>query len=155
MRISTVVVSFAALVVLSACGEPLSERFATGARAYTEYYASCRGAKREGQSNWRQKQPNGGWPAPPHDDSGHTWHHSDQWLFHVIENGTAVMLKRPDYESDMPAFEGKRSDSEIRAVRAYIKSHWSEETLRKRDEMLSKRRAQSATPALFFLDPHS
>ena len=82
-------------------------------------------------------------PAPPHDDSGHTWHHTDKWLFHVVENGMVPPLTRAGYESDMPAFKGKLSDGEIRAVLAYIKSHWSVETVRKRDEMLASRRSQS------------
>lgn len=135
-----------ALFLLTACGESEKEKLAVGARVYATHCASCHGAKLEGQPNWKEKLPNGRRPAPPHDDSGHTWHHSDRWLFHVVENGLAVTLKRPDYESDMPAFKGKLSDSEIRAVLAYLKSHWSEETLRKREEMLFKRRARSATP---------
>lgn len=58
-----------------------------------------------------------------------------------MENGLVSPLVRYGYESDMPAFKDKLSDGEIRAVLAYIKSHWSEETLDKREEMLAKRRS--------------
>jgi mono/diheme cytochrome c family protein len=39
------------------------------------------------------------------------------------------------YESDMPAYAGTLSDEEIRAVLAYIASHWSAEVLKLRAEM--------------------
>jgi mono/diheme cytochrome c family protein len=32
----------------------------------------------------------------------------------------------PDYQSDMPAFEGVLTDEEIRAVLAFLKSTWPE-----------------------------
>ena len=40
-----------------------------------------------GQINWRQRDSNGYLPAPPHDESGHTWHHSDQYLFLMTKYG--------------------------------------------------------------------
>lgn len=52
------------------------------------------------------------------------------------------------YQSDMPGFRGKLSDEEIKAVLAYIKSRWSEETHRKREEYLRTRRAESRSPGL-------
>lgn len=66
--------------------------------------------------------PSGRLPAPPHDATGHTWHHSDKQLFDLTRNGVANTL--PGYESDMPAFKGVISDDEIWAVLAYIKSTW-------------------------------
>lgn len=86
-------------------------------------------------------------PAPPHDDSGHTWQHTDNWLFHVVERGMVPPLVRPGYQSDMPAFKGTLSESEIRTVPAYIKSRWSAETHRKREELLAKRQAETRSPA--------
>jgi mono/diheme cytochrome c family protein len=64
-------------------------------------------------------------PAPPHDESGHTWHHSDQDLFKMSKFGVGAVI--PGYESDMPAFEGILSDGQLMAVLAYIKSRWSEQ----------------------------
>jgi mono/diheme cytochrome c family protein len=78
-------------------------------------------------------------PAPPHDDSGHTWHHPDHVLFGITKYGLAAPYAPPGYESDMPAFAGTLSDDEIRAVLAYIATHWSAEVLKIRQEMLQQR----------------
>jgi mono/diheme cytochrome c family protein len=78
-------------------------------------------------------------PAPPHDDSGHTWHHPDDVLFGITKHGLVPPYAPPRYESDMPAFAGKLSDEEIRAVLAYIASHWSGEVRKARAEMLQQR----------------
>ena len=80
--------------------------------------------------------PNGRLPAPPHDESGHTWHHSGKVLFGITQRGLVPPYAPPDYPSDMPAFGGKLSDDEIWAVLAYIKSHWaSRDVLDARAEM--------------------
>ncbi len=74
-------------------------------------------------------------PAPPHDGSGHTWHHPDAVLFGITKKGVVPPYAPVGYESDMPAFAGKLSDDEIWAVLAYIKSHWSGQVLPLRAEM--------------------
>ena len=63
-------------------------------------------------------------PTPPHDDSGHTWHHSDDQIFKITKFGISAVV--PGYESDMMGFGEKLSDEEIRAIIAFIKSKWSE-----------------------------
>lgn len=138
---------FIVVLTLAGCSaDPDPRTVAQGEKIYAAHCASCHGANLEGQPNWKQKLPNGKWPAPPHDDSGHTWHHSDKWLFHVVERGMTPPPGRHDYESDMPAFGEKLSDGEIRAVLAFVKSRWSDETHEKRDDMLSSRRARSREP---------
>lgn len=137
----------AAAIAAGACSEGSNDdTIAVGAAVYAKHCADCHGANLEGQANWNKKLPNGRWPAPPHDDSGHTWHHNDRWLFQVIERGKVPPLVRPGYESDMPAFGDKLSDAEIRAVISFIKSRWSDETMLKREEMISERRARSRQP---------
>ena len=80
-------------------------------------------------------------PAPPHDESGHTWHHPPQVLFGITKFGFVPPFAPPGYESDMPAFAGKLSDEEIRAVLAFIESHWkSRDLLDARAEMLRNSR---------------
>jgi mono/diheme cytochrome c family protein len=80
-------------------------------------------------------------PAPPHDESGHTWHHPDAVLFGITKDGLVPPYAPRDYQSDMPAFGGTLSDEEIRAVLAYIKGHWkSREVLEARAEMTRNRR---------------
>jgi mono/diheme cytochrome c family protein len=75
-------------------------------------------------------------PAPPHDDSGHTWHHPDDVLFGIVKQGLVPPYAPPKYESDMPAFGSVLSDDEIRAVLGYIESHWSPQVLEGRAEMI-------------------
>lgn len=100
------------------------EAIARGQAIYVEHCAACHGATLEGQPDWWTPLPSGRLPAPPHDASGHTWHHSDDVLFRIIKGGLSDVVE--DYESDMPSFGGLLSDDEIRAVLAYIKSTWPE-----------------------------
>ena len=96
-----------------------------GRRTYVEACASCHGASLEGQPNWQRRMANGRLPAPPHDVSGHTWHHSDEWLFKITKYGPTAY---PDgYQTDMPAFEQRLSDEDIAASLAFIKSTWPAE----------------------------
>ncbi len=105
-----------------------------GRAVYAEACASCHGANLEGQENWRERMANGRLPAPPHDESGHTWHHPDQQLFDITKYGVAKFAP-PGYETDMPGFEGVLSDSDILASLAYIKSTWPEAIQRRHDQM--------------------
>ena len=100
-----------------------SERM-DGARLYAEFCAACHGARLEGQPNWQQRKPDGRLPAPPHDATGHTWHHGDEVLFRITKFGPAAIVE--GYKSDMPGFADILSDDKIRAVLAFIKSTWPE-----------------------------
>ena len=136
------------VVLLAACsdaGQPGSRvdtrddaKVALGAKVYAQHCAACHGARLEGQPNWRERLPNGRLPAPPHDESGHTWHHTDDVLFGITKNGLVPgKYAPPGYESDMPAFGGKLSDDEIWAALSFIASHWtSRELLEARAEMI-------------------
>jgi mono/diheme cytochrome c family protein len=109
---------------------------ALGEKLYAQQCASCHGANLEGQPDWRKRLPNGRFPAPPHDASGHTWHHPDEVLFAITKHGLVPPYAPAGYESDMPAFGGKLSDQQIRAVLAYIESRWPPELRKRRAEML-------------------
>ena len=115
----------------------VSERVGIGQQVYADYCASCHGANLEGQPNWRQRLPNGRVPAPPHDETGHTWHHSDETLFKMTKVGIETLAPE-GYESDMPAFENVLSNDEISAVIAYIKRRWPPIT-QARQETINKR----------------
>jgi mono/diheme cytochrome c family protein len=124
-------------VLLAGCGAQQDpKQLALGASVYAQHCAACHGAKLEGQPDWQKRLPNGRFPAPPHDESGHTWHHPDEVLFGITKHGLVPPYAPAGYESDMPAFAGKLSDVEIRAVLAYIRSRWSGEVLKLRAEML-------------------
>ncbi len=99
------------------------ERIALGRALYAENCASCHGAGLEGQSDWRRPRADGRLPAPPHDATGHTWHHSDAQLLAIIRLGTAAVVGG-GYESDMPGFADILSDAESAAVLDFIKSTW-------------------------------
>lgn len=96
---------------------------AQGKLVYAARCASCHGANLEGQPNWQQARADGTMPAPPHDATGHTWHHSDLSLFTTVKQGGQATAP-PGYTSSMPAFGNVLSDEDIYAVLAYIKSTW-------------------------------
>src|SRR5207253_3503790 len=90
---------------------------ARGKGVYDQQCASCHGATLEGQPNWRKRLPNGRMPAPPHDATWHTWHHSDKQLFDMTKIGPAGLV--PGYQSDMPGFKDMLSDADIWAVLSF------------------------------------
>lgn len=99
-----------------------SEKIAQGEILYAQYCAQCHGANLEGAPNWKQSLPDDSLPPPPHDSSGHTWHHSDELLIRITENGGD-----PAYNSKMPAFKHQLSQGEIAAILEFIKSNWGRE----------------------------
>lgn len=106
----------------------VSLSLADGQDQYQKFCAACHGANLEGQGDWRSPGPDGRMPAPPHDETGHTWHHGDQLLFAYTKyGGKALMAERGmDFDSGMPGFEDTLSDPEIWAILNYIKSTWPE-----------------------------
>ncbi|WP_343561913.1 cytochrome c [Kiloniella sp. b19] len=110
------------------------ELVALGADLYAENCAACHGAQLEGQLNWRQRNADGRLPAPPHDETGHTWHHPDDYLFFMTKFGLERMIGKR-YPNNMPAFEGSLSDEEIQATLSFIKSTWPEEIRRRHDRI--------------------
>ena len=106
-----------------------AQQVAQGKRVYENYCVSCHGKNLEGQSNWRTPKANGRMPAPPHDKSGHTWHHADDLLFGITKYGLVPPYGPDNYVSDMPGFANIISDEEIWAVLAFIKSQWPSDIL--------------------------
>lgn len=105
-----------------------------GKQLYQQQCAACHGGNLEGQPNWKTRLDNGRLPAPPHDKTGHTWHHNDELLFKITKLGTAVVAGG-GYESDMMAFKDQMNDEEIIAVLSYIKSTWPENIRKRHDQM--------------------
>ncbi len=99
-----------------------------GQMIYQKFCAVCHGEDLEGQPNWRIRKPDGRLPAPPHDATGHTWHHPDSVLFGITKNGLVPPNAPANYKSDMPGWGSTLEDSDIWAVLAYIKSRWPAET---------------------------
>jgi mono/diheme cytochrome c family protein len=115
-----------------------AEVVARGERVYQSHCASCHGANLQGQPNWRERGPDGLLPAPPHDASGHTWHHSDDLLFKMTKYGVANAAKVKDYKTAMPVYEGVLRDEEIVAVLSWIKAQWPPDVRERQDQLNRK-----------------
>jgi len=109
-----------------------------GKEIYFAKCASCHGLNMEGQVNWKQRDLNGYLPAPPHDVSGHTWHHDDQLLFKLTKFGVQS-IAGADYKSNMPAFKSELTDEQIWNVLAYIKSEWPNDLAQRHTEMVNNK----------------
>ena len=97
-------------------------RVSQGEALYAQNCAACHGADLEGALDWKIRDADGAFPPPPHDSSGHTWHHADGLLLSIVENGGD-----PAYNSKMPPFRGKLNTDEILAILDFIKSRWGPE----------------------------
>ncbi len=111
---------------------------ALGKAVYGTACASCHGVALEGQPDWRKALPGGGFPAPPHDETGHTWHHADEFLFRYTKLGAKEGLGVTEFKSNMPAFKDTLSDAETWAVLAFIKNRWPA-AIRERQERINRR----------------
>jgi mono/diheme cytochrome c family protein len=100
---------------------------ALGRTVYTENCAVCHGANLEGHPDWKTPNEDGSYRPPPHDASGHTWHHPDSVLIETIRLGGSRLAGNLAGLSNMPAFGEVLSDEEIAAVLTYIKSSWPAE----------------------------
>ncbi len=94
------------------------DRVALGREIYTEHCASCHGADAEGQPDWMIPNEDGSYKPPPHDATGHTWHHGDDLLVEIILVGSDFPQSR------MPAYAGVLSEDETLAILDYFKSLW-------------------------------
>lgn len=99
-------------------------RVAQGETLYAQYCAQCHGASLEGAPEWKKPLPDGSLPAPPHDDSGHTWHHADKTLLDITLRGGQAVYGDANTKSNMPAFEGKLTADEAATILDFFKSRW-------------------------------
>ena len=143
MDIRAAILISSTLLGLTACND-LDRMDATNPEAvqkgqflYQENCAQCHGEKLQGQPDWRSVKPDGTLPAPPHDDSGHTWHHGDELLFEYTKFGGAHIAP-PGFKSGMPGYEEFLTDEQIWQVLSFIKSRWSPQN-QARQERLNQR----------------
>lgn len=111
-----------ALALLVVVGSAVAQDIIAGQQLYEVNCGKCHGMQLEGQPDWMKRLPSGRLPAPPHDETGHTWHHSDEQLLKITLRGLASVA--PGYETDMPAFAGVLTEAEVRSIFDYIKSRW-------------------------------
>lgn len=117
------------VVMVSACapvgladpeGTTAGEEVSRGKELYQQFCASCHGVDLAGDSDWKTPNEDGSFPPPPHDASGHTWHHSDQALIQIIRDGS------DSAQSRMPRFGDQLKDDDIISILEYLKGHWGE-----------------------------
>lgn len=143
--VSTVMVAAAVVALVWFRSDPGSDTIvlrpndaqlvAMGGAVYKTHCAVCHGAKLEGQPDWRSRGADGMLPAPPHDASGHTWHHPDATLFRITKKGVAAVAGDANYKTTMQAYEGILTDEEIVAVLSWIKAQWPASVRAKHDQI--------------------
>lgn len=112
-----------------------------GASLYATHCASCHGVDLEGEPNWQSPHADGRMKAPPHDDTGHTWHHDDHMLYEYTRIGGQALMKQAgidNFKSGMPAFGDVLTDAQIVQVFDFIKSRWSKKNRRIQRERSGK-----------------
>ena len=93
-----------------------------GEKIYNKNCLSCHGPKGQGLAkDWRVKDENGNYPAPPLNGTAHTWHHSPEQLLYTINKGGVEM------GGQMPAFEKRLTEEEKKALIEYMYSLWPKE----------------------------
>lgn len=97
------------------------QKVAQGQELYNQYCAACHGISGEGQPDWKTPNEDGSFKPPPHDATGHTWHHADDLLIELVTKGSDFP------QSQMPTFGEQLSDEEVQAILEYLKSWWGPE----------------------------
>ena len=108
-----------------------------GGDLYQANCASCHGTDLAGAPNWKTPNEDGSYPAPPHDSSGHTWHHSDRLLNEIIRDGSDLPQSR------MPAFGDQLTDDDIEAILEFIKSSWGPQEREYQSQVTEQEEARS------------
>mgnify|MGYP000149397582 CR=1 FL=1 len=124
----------AIIAILAGCSSGEKEKsselnIALGEDVFNKNCISCHGSKGVGLAkDWKVKDENGNYPAPPLNGSAHTWHHSPEQLLYTINKGGVEM------GGQMPAFEDLLSEAEKQSLIDYMDSLWSKEIQAKYDE---------------------
>lgn len=102
------------------------QELAQGQAIYTQICAACHGIDGQGQFPEAPLEPDitGRIGAPPHNDTGHSWHHSDVSLIRYVTEGG---FSDPTRFYTMPPFGEVLSDEQIQMALAYIKTMWTDE----------------------------
>ncbi len=113
------VLAAAAITACASDTDPVSEAVVErGGELYQANCASCHRADLSGAADWKTPDEDGSYPPPPHDSSGHTWHHPDRVLIEIIRDGSDFP------QSSMPAFADQLTDDDIEAIIEFIKTSW-------------------------------
>ena len=119
-------------IFLSGCNSDKKEKIehnaSLGEDIFNKNCVQCHGSKGSGLAvDWRIKDENGNFPAPPLNGTAHTWHHSPEDLLYTINNGGAGMGGK------MPGFSNSLSEAEKKSLLTYIYSLWPSDIQKKYD----------------------
>jgi mono/diheme cytochrome c family protein len=135
------------VAIISACsqsegrGETLDpDRVAYGGELYRQHCASCHQPDLSGDPDWKTPNDDGSFPPPPHDSSGHTWHHPDRVLLEIIRTGSDFPQSR------MPTFGDKLTDDDIEAILDFFKENWGPEERAYQEQVTEQDQGESPEP---------
>ena len=116
--------------LLSGCfGTGKTDSVALGEATFSKHCVSCHGEAAQGLTqDWKQRLPNGKFPAPPLNGSAHAWHHSPKTLLRTINEGGVKL------GGWMPGFKDQLSEREKQALIDYIYSLWPESIQQRYDK---------------------
>ena len=92
-----------------------------GRQLFLKNCTVCHGINGEGSPDWQKRLPDGSYPPPPLNGTGHAWHHPKKVLVDTIKHGTARLGGK------MPAWKDKLSEQDINAIIAWFQSQWPDE----------------------------
>lgn len=117
--------------------------FTQGQAIYTQYCAACHGIDGQGQFPTAPLEPDatGRVGAPPHNETGHSWHHSDVLLIRYVTEGGFSDLTR---FYAMPPFGDVLTDEQILFVIAYIKTMWTDEQRASQQQLTEEEQSRFA-----------
>jgi mono/diheme cytochrome c family protein len=116
--VAAAVLATATITACASDNDTVSEEVDRGGELYQANCAPCHGADLAGAPDWKTPNEDGSYPPPPHDSSGHTWHHPDRVLIAIIRDGSDFPQSR------MPAFGDRLTQEDIEAILEFIKTSW-------------------------------
>ena len=109
------------VAVSSAAPKFDSTQVQRGRQLYLKNCTVCHGINGEGAPDWHQRNPDGTYPAPPLNGTGHAWHHPYSALVDTIKHGTIRL------GGNMPPWKDRLSDQEINDIIIWFQSKWPKE----------------------------
>jgi len=99
-----------------------------GQSVFDKNCIACHGQAGEGLTkDWKKRNADGKFPAPPVNGTAHAWHHSPKALMTTINDGGAKL------GGWMPSFKDQLNEAEKQGLLDYIHSLWPNEIQQKYD----------------------
>lgn len=134
-----ILIILSSVLFLSACfdsgdaQEKEANKVQLGKTTFDKHCLVCHGKAGGGiVKDWRKRQADGNFPAPPLNGTAHTWHHSPTQLLRTINDGGV------QFGGQMLGFKNQLSEAEKQALLDYIYSLWSKDIQQKYDARFSK-----------------